>query len=390
MVGGSWNKRGAILPSSAQTLKKLQHKWILWLILGLLQWLVFFSWLQTWWEHPNPLRWLVMSGLALSYLFWIFRRGLSDNHRPGESNLLPTLGLGNLFSISRGFILVLFCGFLFSPWPDSRWKAWLPGLLYTLAVLPDFVDGIAARLTNHITKLGETLDISIDSLGVLGVSLLSVQYRQVPWWYLSVGLARYFFLAGIWLRKKMNLPVYDLSFSVRRRGYAALAMGLFLVILYPIFKPPGTYLAAGIFAIYILGGFLWDWLVTIGWLPTKPGEQYLRFENLMVKYVPLFLRLLLILWGFAFLLADLLAQDRSPFLWLEAGVVLCLILGIAGRVMAIAALVILGFYQTAAPLDTFQLGLIVVYTNLLFLGTGIFSLWSVEDRLIFHRVGDRR
>ncbi len=138
------------------------------------------------------------------------------------------------------------------------------------------------------------------------------------------------------------------------------------------------------------GGFLWDWLVTIGWLPTKPGEQYLRFENLIVKYIPLFLRLLLILWGFAFLLADLLAQGRSPFLWLDAGVVLCLILGIAGRVMAIAALVILGFYQTAAPLDTFQLGLIVVYTNLLFLGTGNFSLWSGEDRLIFHSVGDRR
>ena len=294
-----------------------------------------------------------------------------------------------MISILRGFILVLFCGFLFSPWPDSSWKAWLPGLLYTLAVLPDFVDGIAARLTNHITKLGETLDISLDSLGVLSVSLLSVQYGQVPWWYLSVGLARYFFLAGIWLRKKMELPVYDLPFSVRRRGYAALAMGLFFVILYPIFKPPGTYIAANIFAIYILGGFLWDWLVTIGWLPAKPGEKYQHIENLIVQYIPLFLRFLLILWGFGFLLPTILTQNRSPLLWLEAGVGLCLILGIAGRVMAIVALVILSFYQNTAPLDTLQLGLIVLYTNLLFLGTGLFSLWPIEDRLIFHRVGDR-
>jgi CDP-diacylglycerol--glycerol-3-phosphate 3-phosphatidyltransferase len=378
------------LPSNAQKLKKLRQKWVFWSILGVLQWLVFFSWLESWWEHPYPLRWLVISGLALSYLIWIFWRGLPDNHRPGESYLQPTLGFGNLLSILRGFILVLFCGFLFSPWPDSSWKAWLPGLLFTLATLPDFVDGIAARLTNHVTKLGQTLDISIDSLGVLGVSLLSVQYRQVPWWYLSVGLARYIFLTGIWLRKKMKLPVYDLSFSVRRRGYAALSMGLFLVILYPIFEPPGTVLAAIIFAIYILGGFLWDWLVTIGWLPTKPGEKYLHYENLIMKYVPLLLRLLLILWGFAYLLADFRTQIRSPFLWLEAGVILSLILGIAGRVMAIAALVILGVHQSAAPLETFQLGLIVLYTNLLFLGTGKFSLWSVEDRLIFHRVGDRR
>jgi len=362
----------------------------MWSILGVLQWLVFFSWLQTWWEYPYPLRWLLISGLALSYLLWIFWLSLPDNHRPGERNLQPTLGLGNSISIMRGFILVLFCGFLFSPWPDSSWKAWLPGLLYTLAVLPDFVDGIAARLTNHITKLGETLDISIDGLGVLSVSLLSVQYQQVPWWFLSVGLARYFFLTGIWLRQKMKLPVYDLPFSVRRRGYATLAMGLFLVILYPIFKPPGTYIVATIFAIYILGGFLWDWLVTIGWLPTKPGEKYLRYENLFMKYVPLILRFFLVFWVFAFIFTNSLPQFRSPAHWLEAGVILCLILGIAGRVMAIVALVILGYYQTTAPLDTFQLGLIVIYTNLLFLGTGKFSLWSIEDRLIFHRLGVRR
>lgn len=378
------------MPSNTQTLKKLRHQWIFWSILGVLQWFVFFSWLQTWWQSPYTLRWLIISGLALSYLLWIFWCGLPDNLRPLESALLPTLGLGNLISILRGFMLVLFCGFLFSPWPDSSWKAWLPGLLYTLAVLPDFVDGIAARLTNHITELGETLDISIDSLGVLSVSLLSVQYGQVPWWYLSVGLARYFFLAGIWLRKKMKLPVYDLPFSVRRRGYAALAMGLFLIILYPIFKPPGTYIAAKIFAIYILGGFFWDWLVTIGWLPTNPKKKYLHIENLIVKYVPLILRFILILWGFAFFLPDMLTQIKSPILWLEAGVVLFLILGVAGRVMAITALVILGLYQTAAPLDIIQLGLIVLYTNLLFLGTGKFSLWCIEDRIIYRRVGDLR
>jgi CDP-diacylglycerol---glycerol-3-phosphate 3-phosphatidyltransferase len=175
------------LPSSAKTLKKLRHQWIFWSILGVLQWLVFFSWLQTWWQRPYPLRWLMISGLALSYLLLIFWRGLPDNQRPQEGTLLPTLGLGNVISILRGFILVLFCGFLFSPWPNSSWKAWLPGLLYTLAALPDFVDGTAARLTNHITKLGETLDISIDSLGVLSVSLLSIQYGQVPWCISQLG-----------------------------------------------------------------------------------------------------------------------------------------------------------------------------------------------------------
>ncbi len=382
--------RDPILPSTPQGLKILRRKWLRTAVFSLLLWLGFFFWLKTWWPPPYPLRWLGISGMAWGYLLWILWRNLPDNHRPNESDLLPTLGLGNLLSMARGFILVLFWGFLFSPWPDSGWKAWLPGLLYTLAALPDFVDGIAARLTNHVTKMGESLDISLDSLGVLGVSLLSVQYGQVPWWYLSVGVARYIFLGGIWLRQKLNLPVYDLPYSVRRRGYAALAMGLFLVILYPVFKPQGTYIAAAVFAAYVLGGFLWDWLVTIGWLPAQPSERYLHLENFIVQTLPVLLRMGLLLWGLVALGPVLLSEDPSLLRWVEAGVVLCLILGVAGRIMAIAALVILGFHQAAAPLDSVQLGLILLCAHLLFLGTGAFSLWPVEDRLIHRRVGDSR
>jgi len=374
--------------NNQQILKSLKTKWWGAVVLGLILWLLFFVWLQNWWTSPYPWRWLLVSGLALWYLLGIFWRNLHENHPPDEKALLPTLGLGNLLSILRGFILVLFSGFLFSPWPDSGWRAWLPGTLYTLAVLPDFVDGIAARLTDHVTKLGETLDISIDSLGVLSVSLLSVQYGQVPWWYLLVGLARYLFIGGIWVRQRLNLPVRDLLFSVRRRGFAALAMGLFFVILYPIFKPPGTHIAAGVFASYILGGFLWDWLVTIGWLPTRPGEFYQQLESIFVWYVPMLLRFVLLVWLFISLVSAPLTQSRSLLGWIEIITALCVILGIAGRVMAIVALVILGLYQLSGSLDVVQLGLISVYANLLFLGTGVFSLWPVEDRLIYHRLGD--
>jgi uncharacterized membrane protein YphA (DoxX/SURF4 family) len=75
---------------------------------------------------------------------------------------------------------------------------------------------------------------------------------------------------------------------------------------------------------------------------------------------------------------------------MEAGAALCLILGVAGRISAAAALVILGLYQSAMPMDTTQMGLLVLYTNLLFLGTGKFSLWPVENRLIYYRIGDPR
>jgi len=374
--------------SNPQVIKILRVKWVLVAFGGLVLLISTYTWLRTWWEHPNPLRWLLMSGLAMSYLLWILWRGLGDNYRQGEDQLLPSLGLGNVLSISRGFILVVFCGFLFSPWPDVGRTAWLPGLLYTLAALPDYLDGAAARLTDHVTRLGETLDVSIDSIGVLGVSILAVQYGQVPWGYLPVGLARYLFLAGIWVREKIGLPVYPLPFSVRRRGYAALTMGLFFVILYPVFTPPSTHIAATVFAIYLLGGFLWDWFVTIGWLPAQPGVGYLRLENLVVGLVPLLLRTLLLTWGMTVFLPGLLSNTGSILLWVEAVVIVCLILGIAGRITAIAALVILSFHQAGAALDILQMSLLILYTNLLFLGTGAFSIWPVENHLIYRRVGD--
>jgi CDP-diacylglycerol--glycerol-3-phosphate 3-phosphatidyltransferase len=377
-------------PSDLQILKILRRKWAFFAAFSTTLWISFFIWLKSWWDDPNPLRWLCVSGLAMIYLLGILWRGLEHNHRLSVKKLLPSLGLGNLLSISRGLILVLFCGFLFSPWPDLGRTAWLPGLLYTLAMLPDFLDGIAARLTDHVTRLGEHLDISLDSLGVLSVSILSVQYGQVPWWYLPVGLARYIFLGGIWIREKFGLPVYDLPFSVRRRGFAGLTMGLFFVILYPVFKPPGTHFAAAIFAIYLLGGFIWDWCLTMGWLPAQPGERYLRLQNIILQYIPLLLRYLLVLWLLAYLVPQLRLNPHSTLLWVETVVDLALILGIAGRVLSIAALVILGIHQAASPLEILQLSLVVLYTNMLFLGTGTLSLWTVENNLIFHRVGDIR
>jgi CDP-diacylglycerol--glycerol-3-phosphate 3-phosphatidyltransferase len=371
-----------------QTIKTLRVKWGFIAVIVLILWISTYTWLKTWWAQPNPQRWLLMSGLAMVYFLWVLWRGLEDNHRPGETALLPTLGLGNIISITRGFVLVIFCGFLFSPWPGPGWKTWLPGFLFTLAALPDFLDGVAARLTDHVTKLGETLDISIDSIAVLGVSLISTQYGQVPWWYLPIGLARYIFLAGIWVREVIGLPVNDLPFSVRRRSYAGLTMGLFFVILYPVFTPPGTHIASAIFALYLLGGFLWDWLVVIGWLPGQPGSRYLSLESFTVRYLPVILRFFLIFWGLTFLRFNLVQSPGSILLWVEAFVVVCLILGVAGRVTSIAALVVLGLHQAAAPLDSLQLSLIVLHTNLLFLGTGEYSLWPIENRLIYHRIGD--
>ena len=249
-------------------------------------------------------------------------------------------------------------------------------------------------MTNHVTRLGELLDVSLDGVGVLVAAALAVQYGQVPAWYLSVALARYLFLGGMWLRRRMGKPNYELSPSISRRGFAGLQMGFLAVMLWPLFSPPGTHVAAAIFALPFLVGFLRDWLTVSGVL--KPGRQkFGKWTQQVTLWLPVGIRAAILA-----LSAGPLSEDLTSFQYLtlpgqvltllEVCVVLSVVTGIAGRVTAILGLLLLGFYQMQSSLTLSQLILVPAYTAILFMGSGLFSLWKPEDALIFHRAGERR
>lgn len=336
------------------------------------------------WQPTYALRWLALAGAATSYLLLVFWRGLEHNRRSGEDTLLPTLGLGNLLTLLRGAFIASLLGFLFSPWPQG-WAAWLPGLLYCLACAADFFDGYLARVTNHATHLGEILDLSFDGVGVLAAALLAVQYGQAPIWYLSVALVRYLFLVGLWWRRQRGLPVYDLPPSPGRRAIAGAQMCFIAALLLPVFSPPGTYLVAAVFALPFLAGFARDWLSVSGFLRTRSGGGSPQLKALSGG-LPVLLRLLAV----PLFLGTLAGMDASLPVLLGGLIVLLVLLGAAGRVSAIAGLVLLGLQQAAAGPTLVQELLILVYTGLLFLGTGPLSLWKPEEMLIYRRLGERR
>ena len=227
-----------------------------------------FGWLFTAWQPVYAFRWSALAAGVSIYLLSILWQGLPYNYRFDEKRLLPYFGPGNALTLVRGILLAALAGFLFSPLPP-RELAWLPGLIYTLAATADQFDGYLARRSKQVTRLGEMLDLSLDGLGVLIASVLVVQYGQVPAWYLLVGLARYLFLAGIWLRRRLGKPVYALPTSSTRRPLAGAQMGFMAVVMWPVFSPPFTYLAATLFAIPFLIGFARDWLMISGASITK-------------------------------------------------------------------------------------------------------------------------
>jgi CDP-diacylglycerol---glycerol-3-phosphate 3-phosphatidyltransferase len=327
--------------------------------------------------------------------------------------LLPALGWGNLLTWLRGLWIVWLAGFLFLPRPEG-WLAWLPGLLYLVAALADLFDGYLARRSNMLSRLGEKLDLLLDGLGVLLAAVLVVQYGQVPFWYLLVGLARYLFLAGVWLRKQLRKPVSDLPPSASRRPLAGAQMGFIAVMLFPVFSPPATTLAATLFGLPFLIGFARDWLAVSGAVKTvKAGPigglaegRTSRVLHSAAAWLPVFLRLLVVGLIIALLSDQLgaiprllawswdLASGEQALAWfyamlaLEILAAMLLGLGAAGRLAALAVLLSLGLYLQVSGMTLLVLATAIGATGLFFLGTGPFSLWAPEKALIGKRLGE--
>lgn len=359
--------------------------------------------LQTLWETGFALRWLAISSTGMLYLAIILWRNLEQNHRPGEGGLLATFGPGNNLTLLRGALLAALAGFLLSPTP-VQYLAWAPAIIYTLAIAADFLDGYAARVSNHVTRLGEALDMSLDGLGILIATLLAIQFGTLPLWYLAVALSRPLFLLGIRLREKRGLMIHELNPSVRRRAFAGLQMGFLSAMLWPVFTPPGTTVAALIFALPFLGGFVVDWLIISGDLKQEKRRHPVQNNPLFNTWLPLALRLAALV-TLLMHTADQASDTTNPFgsllgsgnpttaaigsiiFGLQIMVMLLLVFGVAGRVAAIAGLLLLGIQQIYTGLNLAQYFLIFVYVTILYLGTGKHSLWKPEDRLIFKKVG---
>jgi CDP-diacylglycerol--glycerol-3-phosphate 3-phosphatidyltransferase len=385
-------------------LRNLRVRWLIYCLVNGAALILGFNLLSAIWQPEFALRWLGLTTAVIAYNLWILWRGLPFNHRPGESALLSNLGAGNALTLTRGLFTAVLAGFLFSPWPEGG-LAWIPGVLYLLVIVSDFFDGYLARITNHTTRLGEKLDLSLDGLGVLIGAGLAVQYQQVPPWYLSVALARYLFLIGVWVRKKQDKVVYPLPPNISRRIFAGFQMGFLAVVLLPLFSPPGTHLAALFFALPFLIGFVRDGLAISGIEIVSPEFVQIKGQKLL-HWLPVILRLLVA----ALMLGPLVRRFRflpdQILLYANRGVpapemtllvlgllevmVLCLLLlGVSGRIAAILALLVTGANQIFTTLTPIQMALIVAYTALLFMGTGAFSLWNPDQRLFIQRAGER-
>ena len=385
-------------------LENLRHRWRIAFFCTILTLICCHELLRVVWHPLDAGRWAIISSCTLTYILWLFRKGLKDNHRPENALVLPTLGLGNTITLVRGLVVGLLSGFLFSPWPPG-WLAWVPGLLYAVFVVGDFFDGYASRKTNRTTELGKNLDMEYDSLGTLIAVMLAIQYAQLPIWFLSVGVARYLFVFGIRWRERTGKPVLELPFSFNRRIIGGFMAGFLSVALLPLFSRPATTIAGTIFALSVLASFVQDWLVVSRRVdPAKrPSQETQPAQGcILIDWILLGLRLSVA----AVAAIGIISQELTVWVGFLApysgqgcfvavavvgiAAATMLTIGAAGRLAAFALLVVACLDTLDSGIHWFNSVILAGASALMLFGSGTWSIWRPEDAVLNRYPGDRK
>lgn len=339
----------------------------------------------------------LLPGLAVAaHVQHQLSRHLGGNHRLGEEGrLYPTLGAANWISLFRAGAIVSLAGLLpMTLLPGHglpNGLSWAPGLVYLGIALADLLDGLVARRQKRETELGKRLDVTTDAAGLLVASLLAVNLGRLPAVYLLVGLAYYPFIFGIWLRQKRRQPLVALQPRPYARIIAGFQMGLVGMALLPILHPTFTVVAAYIFMMPLLVGFLRDWLVVSCRVAIDDNQQTAaerRVGVLWMRLMPLALRLTILVCG-AILAGGGVSSVHLPW-YLALGIgCLCIGLALMGRSAALFLTLLLA--SNLSPLGRSMPAMILfgATATLMLTGTGALSLWAPEEKLLYRHNGKK-
>jgi len=183
---------------------------------------------------------------------FLLYRGLPENRRANERELLSGLGAPTRITLLRGLLVALTAGHLRIP------EVAAPA--YAVAAILDGIDGRVARRFQRETLLGSRLDLEIDAAGILVASLSGIALAKLSPWYFAIGLARYLFVVGVEIRKRRRQPVRDLDPSRLRRFLAGSQMAFLAIALWPQVPEAFSQAAAYPFGAMTLAMFLRDWM----------------------------------------------------------------------------------------------------------------------------------
>lgn len=323
-------------------------------------------------DWHQALLWLLSASLLWLYVYRCTHQNVLLNRSETDSPLYPSLGWGNRVTLARGGLIALTGGFLLHP-TTSTSLAWLPASSYTLAAILDRCDGYLARRCRQTTLLGSELDIRFDALGLVVAPLLAILHGRLHASYLLLSAAFYLYRWSLLRRQHLNLPLQPLPENPLRRTLAGFQMGFVAVALWPWLSAELTRTAGIALMLPVLFGFVADWLVVCGTLPTQRYVDLAKFGER--RFLP-GLRVIAALIGFFSVSGMITTGGQPAFIALLSTL---LLLGFAGRWAALAWLLYLGGAGGEFIQPLIKDALIVTNSWLMLLGTGRSSLWRCGE-----------
>lgn len=158
------------------------------------------------------------------------------------------MNIPNRLTLARLFLTVLFVGSMSITFPGSKIFA---ALIFLLATLTDYLDGVLARKLGLVTDFGKLMDPLADKIITASAFILFIPLQALPAWVVIIIISREFLITG--LRVLANSK--GIILPAERLGKHKTAWQMF-TILYFLFL-----LAAGDF-YPSLGGYkelAWHW-----------------------------------------------------------------------------------------------------------------------------------
>ena len=225
---------------------------------------------------PLAVTWTATTLLAVLGLWTYTFVYAAENVAEGDAeHAYETVGLPTGVTLLRGTVAAGIAGVAVVALvgtPTAR-LAWAAAVGYGLVAALDSVDGFLARRFDRTTRLGGRLDTAVDAFGLLVAPLAGVVLGELPWWYLSVGVARYAFVAGLWWRNRTGRPTFALPPRPSRRVLAGLQMAVVPVALTPAVADEWMPFVVGVAAGGLLVGFGRDWLYVSGRLESGVSDR---------------------------------------------------------------------------------------------------------------------
>ncbi|QQK07622.1 CDP-diacylglycerol--glycerol-3-phosphate 3-phosphatidyltransferase [Miniphocaeibacter halophilus] len=102
------------------------------------------------------------------------------------------MNIANKFTIFRLILIPVFIILLMVLGIDSL----IPGLVFVIASLTDFIDGHLARSRNLVTTFGKFLDPLADKMLVTAALIMFIELGLIPAWTVCIVVAREFIITG--------------------------------------------------------------------------------------------------------------------------------------------------------------------------------------------------